>query len=93
MTKENREGAQGLPNASRDSNVIRYQLGRIKYHAEQALRIDLTQPEWEGLDMIRETVTDLLTDRPLEGGAEAESLITKGRKAASKARDSAAEGA
>lgn len=88
--EENRIGAKGLSNASRDSNVLRYQYGRIQYHARQALLAGPTDDERETLEMIVDGATELNADRPLEGGEQAESLITKGKKA--KAAKAAAEG-
>jgi len=88
MAKENREGAQGLSNEARGMNALRYQLGRIKYHAETAEKLNPTEDESNGLDVILDAINTLLEEHPLEGGAEAESLITKGRKAQSKAKES-----
>jgi len=88
MSRENRDGAQGLSNESRAQNMVRYQLGRASYHLQQAQKLSTDeqvkgdiQDVWDQLEALTKTI-------PQEGGAEAESLVTKGKKAQSKAKES-----
>lgn len=61
-TEESREGATGLSNKARKSNMIRYQLGRAVYHLRQAARLG------EDVKAALEAVETLHGARPLDLG-------------------------
>lgn len=60
--------AGGMSPGATKSNVLRYQFGRMKYHALEALKLSPTAEEAGTLEMILDGIGDLMGERPLEGG-------------------------
>lgn len=60
--------AGGMSPGATKSNMLRYQYGRIKYHAEQAIKLGPTDEERDTLQLIVDGAAELNQERPLEGG-------------------------
>lgn len=89
MPKEERIGAQGLPNGARLENMRRYQCSRVIYHAQQMGRLN---PEWAELsESIIDEVRMVYDDKAgPAGGEDAATLGVKGKKAANKTKEAEA---